>query len=82
MGTINVMISGDLLKKALDLDTSDYGYVDIVNIHKDPMRYDTIILTLSNDKLPVVDEGKEIPLAMPRIRKETTKIIDWGILDK
>ena len=82
MGTINVLISGDLLKKALDLNTSDYGNVDIVNIHKDPTRYDTIILTLSNDKFPEVSEAEIIPLASPIIRKETTKIIDWGIYYK
>ena len=82
MGTINVLISGDLLKKTLDLNTSDYGNVDIVYIHKDPTRYDTIILTLSNDKFPEVSEDEIIPLASPIIRKETNKIIDWGIYYK
>ena len=79
---VNIMVSGDLLKKVLDLDTSDYGSVEIVNINKDPTRYDTIILTLANDKFPEVSEAETIPLAIPTMRRETVKLIDWGICNK
>ena len=79
MGKIRVRISGEYLKQAIGLNTSDYGNVDIVAVYKCPEQYDTVIITIDNDKFPSNIDGEEIPFATPIVRKEITKIIDWNI---
>lgn len=77
MGLLDIEVSESLLSDLLHLNSSDYGHVEIINAGF--KGYDTIILTLKNDKFPGRQDDGSIVISHPVLMHESTRIIDWNI---
>ncbi len=77
MRAVKIEISTQLFVERFQLDTSDIGNVYIEDVHLDPEQ-DVLVVTLSSSFFPDVDKGS-IPTAYPMLRRESTRIISWGI---